>query len=89
MYHYTSVKSIINILLKHSSWQVPRLFQVFGIQALQLRQNKEAVFSNQNIVEIDLTATVCRGLDAYQIPVHGGFIAVITVVIATARRKVK
>ena len=49
---------------------IKELLKIFRVQSLKFGQNEAAVLSDENVVEIDLSAAVFRSLDHDEIPVN-------------------
>lgn len=62
----------------------PALHEVFRIEPFERFGDENAVLADQFTVEIDFAAAHFFGLDQHQIPVDGGFVAIVALVIARA-----
>ena len=65
------------------------LFQIFGIEAVEFGEDESAVFSDEDIVEVDLTAAVFGRLDTDEIPMDSRLVAVEGGVVCHTRGKVE
>lgn len=85
----SEIDDLTKKVVHNSSTWPSGLLQVAWVQRFEVFRDEHAVLANQFVVEPHLAPTVLGSLDQHHVPVDGGPVTVVALLVRLARREVQ